>query len=98
MANNTNSKLSRVITVRFSQADFHKIAQAAEERNSTTADVIRHAWQEYLTQKSIDSQLIRFEKQLMRKIFELVVAVAGLDETERLGALKAYKSKLKEDK
>ena len=92
---NSKSSLTKVISLRITNHDFNLIAAEAEEKNIGNADVIRSAWHEHLNQQDLSTTIIALEHRLTKKVFEMVTAVAGLDDNERLLALKKYRSKMK---
>lgn len=95
--NRKTKKYPEVVSVRFSSGDLNMITAEAEKANTSVADIIRKSWQEYLLQKNVNESLISLEQRLVRKTFEIVAAVAGIDDQERLIALKKFKSRLKQE-
>lgn len=92
-----NNSLTKVISLRLTKRDFNLISAEAEEKSIGNADVIRGAWLEHLDQQDLSIMLAGLEQRLTKKLFEIVTAVAGLDDSERLLALKKYKTKMKEE-
>ena len=91
---NKTEVLTKVVSLRISAHDFHQIVAESEERSMTIPDVLRGAWREHREQKNIDTALSKMEQKLTKRMFEIVSAIAGLDENERLLALKKYKARL----
>ncbi|GGY61536.1 hypothetical protein GCM10011613_01170 [Cellvibrio zantedeschiae] len=96
MKHQNNDLLNQNINLRLTSYDFNLIAAEAEERGMGKADVLRAAWREHLNQREISSLLAGLEQRLTKKIFEILTAVAGLDDGERLLAIKKYKTRMNE--
>lgn len=92
---NNKEPLTKVLSLRVSTYDHHLMAAESEELGMGIPDVIRGAWREHLQQRDIDTALSKMEQRLTKRMFEIVVAVAGLDENERLLTLKKYRARLK---
>ena len=94
---NTNN-LSKAITIRITNDDYQNMIKQAEENCMGVPDIVRKAWRDFLLQQDIKSSLSQLEQRLTRRNFEIVVAVANLNDQERLIAMKTYKSKLRLEK
>jgi len=93
---NNKEALSKVISLRISNHDFNLMANEAEAKNIGVPDVLRGAWSEHLSQQDLSTTLAVVEQRLVRTTFEVVCAVAGIDDHERLYALKKFRNRLKE--
>lgn len=87
--------LSKPVTFRTTNHDYQMMIKEAEENNMGVPDIIRKAWSDYLLQQDISTKLSQLEQRLTRRNFEIVAAVANLDEQERRTALKAFKNQLR---
>lgn len=88
---------SEVVSIRFPAGDFINITKEAEEKNTSIAEVMRGAWREHLLQRDIHDSLAVLEQRLIRKTFEIVSVVAGVDDQERLLAWKKFKVRMKQE-
>lgn len=85
---------TKPVTVRLSMRDFHILARDAERNNTSIAEMMRIAWASYQQQENINDQLRELEQRMTKRTFEIVVAVAGLDEQERTQAMNKFKRQL----
>ena len=83
-----SSNVTKPVTVRFSLNDYNILLRDAEQQNVAIAEMIRIAWSNYKQQENIDVKLRESEQRMMKKSFEIVAAVANLDEQERRLAIK----------
>jgi hypothetical protein len=97
MKQKNSDHLTEVITLRFTNHDNQLIVKEAESQNIGRAEMIRKAWRDYLLQQSLTSKLNRLEQRLTKRTFEIVSAVAGIDEQERLIAMKKFKERLRKE-
>ncbi|MEO9523014.1 hypothetical protein [Marinobacter alexandrii] len=81
------SDLQRPVTVRFSADAYAELSSEAEDLGVTIAEVLRRAWSAYQAKTRFEFQISELETRFIRKIFEINVAVCGLDESERREAL-----------
>lgn len=86
--------LSRNINLRLSSRDYLAVCAEAERLNVGNADVLRLAWTDYLAHKELLELFVSLEARMERKIFEMLVAVAGLSPEERSSAYQVYKQKI----
>lgn len=97
----TNSKsksnTEKTITLRTSKHQFNRITQEAEAINMNNSAFTRWVVEQHINNKMINIELTRLEKRLERRMFEMVSAIAGLDEHERLKAKNKYLSNLKKE-
>tara|TARA_R110000744_G_scaffold73919_3_gene147744 strand:+ start:3684 stop:3998 length:315 start_codon:yes stop_codon:yes gene_type:complete len=94
---NPNSKKTSIasITVRVSRNQYTQIINEAEELKMNNSEFYRYLWESYNERKSLMIEINRLEKRLERRIFEIVSAVAELNEQEYLKAKHTYLSKIK---
>ena len=92
-----SSNTTKPVTVRFSLNDYHILLRDAEQNNVAIAEMIRIAWNSHKQQEDINVKLRELEQRLMKKNFEVVAAVANLDEQERRIAAKKINKNLRED-
>jgi len=88
-----SSNVTKPVTVRFSLNDYNILLRDAEQQNVAIAEMIRIAWSNYKQQEDIDVKLRESEQRMMKKSFEIVAAVANLDEQERRLAIKRINKK-----
>ncbi|ELI5735569.1 hypothetical protein RRK63_004312 [Vibrio fluvialis] len=99
MANYKKNKAHlRVVTTRLDLGDYAALIEEAENQGSNPAQMMRTAWSSYKENQSINSRINELESRLTRKIFEIVVAVAGLSCHERKLAMKEVNKRLQESK
>jgi len=79
----SKNKLDKSVTVRFYPNDYNKLLQLAEQQNVSVAEVIRKAWKANEEQKDFAIKLLALEERLSKRNFEIVSAVANLDEQEK---------------
>lgn len=91
----SKNKLDKSVTVRFYPNDYNKLLQLAEQQNVSVAEVIRKAWEANEEQKDISIKLLALEERLSKRNFEIVSAVANLDEQEKYLAEQRLKNNLK---
>ncbi len=91
----SKNKLDKAVTVRFYTNDYNKLLQLAEQQNVPVAEVIRRAWKANQEQKDISIKLLALEERLSKRNFEIVSAVANLDEQEKNLAEQRLKNNLK---
>jgi len=92
-----NSNITKPLTVRFSLHDYQILLRDAEENNVTIAEMMRIAWRSYKQQEDINMTLRELEQRLIKKNFEVVAAVANLDDQERRIARKKINNNLREE-
>jgi hypothetical protein len=97
MKQKNKETLKENINLRLTSYDFNLIAAEAEEKGMGKADVLRAAWQEHLNQKELSFLFAGLEHRLAKTVFEMVAAVAELDDNERLVAFKKYKNRMKDE-
>jgi len=91
----SKNKLDKSVTVRFYPNDYNKLLQLAEQKNVATAEMIRIVWAEYQNHTSFTFKLLELEERLSKRNFEIVSAVANLDEQEKYLAEQRLKNNLK---
>ena len=79
----SKNKLDKPVTVRFYTNDYNKLLQLAEQQNVPVAEVIRRVWKANEKQKNISIKLLELEERISKRNFEIVSAVANLDEQEK---------------
>jgi len=89
----SKNNLNKPVTVRFYPNDYNKLLQLAEQKNTSVAEVIRQAWAANEEQKDFAIKLLALEERLSKRNFEIVAAVANLDEQEKnLAQQRLFKS------
>jgi hypothetical protein len=92
MATYNNTKATtEAVTTRLSIAARAALLQEAENQGSNPSRTLAKAWDHYREQQSIESRLARLESRLTRRMFEIVSAVAELDEEQRAKAMRDAK-------
>ncbi|WP_100637089.1 hypothetical protein [Marinomonas sp. ef1] len=86
---------TKIITSRFSSSQYNEITQEAEDKRMNNSEFIRHIWSSYKSNEDINKKIDLLEKRLEKRFFEMVSAVAGLDDQEYLKAKNTYLSKIK---
>ncbi len=94
----TRSKRSpdtgRSITFRVTTHQYNLFARAAEEKNMSNSELGRLLIDDYINLKNMNFKIEQLEKRLERRIFEMVAAIADIDDQQRLQARKKYRSNL----
>lgn len=91
-----NSTLaSTTFSVRFSAHDSVLVQEEIKRSGKNTSEYFRQIWKDNNTQKQLNQQLIELEQRLLDKTFEMVAAIAGLDDYKRALAKKAYITRLR---
>jgi capsid protein len=85
----------KAITTRFSITDYLNIEEEAEKLGTSLADVIRKSWKEYQKENEFKDDLKELENSLVRTVFEVCSAVAGLTSEQREEAKNDLKKALK---
>ncbi|ARV71438.1 hypothetical protein [Vibrio campbellii] len=86
---------SKTFSVRFSANDTAVVEEDIERSGLNPSEYFRHLWEESKEQKNIQIQLNALEIRLLDRLFEMVSAVAGIDDRQRDLAKKAYQARLK---
>lgn len=86
---------SKAFSVRFSASDTAQVEEDIERSGQNPSEYFRHLWEESKELKSIQTQLDELEIRLLDKVFEMVAAIAGLDDYKRALAKKVYIARLK---
>ncbi len=86
---------SCTFSVRFSAHDSALVQEEIKRSGKNTSEYFRGIWKDNRAQKQFNKQLIELEQRLLDKTFEMVAAIAGLDEHKRALAKKAYITRLK---
>lgn len=92
---NTSRRKHYQISVRFSEFEYNMILKEAEENNMNSAEVLRRSRKAYIDNNDIEVRLLQLEARLTKKIFEIVSAIANIDEQEKIVATKKYHQSLK---
>ncbi|EHY0954110.1 hypothetical protein NMT15_002448 [Vibrio cholerae] len=92
-----SSNTTKSVTVRFSLNDYFILLRDAERNNVAIAEMVRIAWNNHKQQEDINTKLRELEQRMMKKSFEIVAAVANLDDQERRIAAKKINKNLRED-
>lgn len=90
-----NQTKQQLVSVRFSLTKYIEFLTFAEELKMNRSEFINHIYDLYKKKKVLDTDMTNFSKRLENRIFEMVAAIAGLDEQESLKAKKKYLSNLR---
>lgn len=88
------SNTEKTITLRVTRHQYNRVSQAAEDKNMNNSAFIRSIVDDKLNQQDTNEKIDFLERRLEKRIFEMVSAIAGLDENQRLQAKKKYLSNL----
>jgi hypothetical protein len=92
-----SSNATKALSVRFSLYDYQILLRDAEQNNVTIAEMIRISWRNYKHQEDINMKLRELEQRLNKRNFQIVAAVANLDDQERRIAIKKINNSLRGD-
>lgn len=92
-----NQIKQQLVSVRFSMTKYIEFLTFAEELKMNRSEFINHIYDLYKKKKGLDTDMTNLSKRLEKRMFEMVSAVAGLDEQERLKAKNKYLSNLKRE-
>jgi ribosomal protein S13 len=88
------SLTQKAITARFSISEYQKIEELAEENGSNLAEVIREAWRNYKKDHDLSRDLEKLKSSILKEVFDISSAVAGLSDKERAEALDELKNRV----
>lgn len=86
---------SKAFSVRFSANDTPQVEEDIERSGKNPSEFFRNLWEESNELKHLQAQLNALEIRLLNRTFEMVAAIAGLDDRQRDLAKKAYQTRLK---
>lgn len=84
------------ITVRFDDAEFDAIEQAARAHKVSGAELLRQAWRERQRIHLLQMQLRELEHRLTRRTFEMLCTLGGVDIAQRRALTDAINSEFGE--
>lgn len=82
------------VTVRFPMGDYLNLVNEAEEKNTTTAEVVRQAWANHREQKNLMRMFSTLEQRLLNAMFEICAATVGITDIERKKAARQVNTAL----
>lgn len=91
----TQTPHSRSFSVRYSNPELFEVENEIEQSGLNTSEYFKSLRKENQNLRKLKLQLAELEQRLLDKSFEMVAAIAGLDDRQKASAKQSYQEQLK---